>query len=87
MIRIHLKNVGKILSSFVERIDETHANARQAWVEMGQPGSLTPDQVNALELASSLAKEQIHIIHERNSAFIEIDMPPQGTACITLEIE
>ncbi len=25
----HLKNLGKILSSFVERIDDTHANARQ----------------------------------------------------------
>jgi xylan 1,4-beta-xylosidase len=87
MIRIHLKNVGKILSSFVERIDDTHANARQAWLEMGQPSSLTPHQVNALELASSLIKEQMHIFFEENAAFIEINMPPQGTACITLEIE
>jgi xylan 1,4-beta-xylosidase len=87
MIRIHLKNVGKILSSFVERIDDTHANARQTWLEMGQPSSLTPYQVNALELASSFVKEQIHIIYEEKSAFIEIAMPPQGTACITLEIE
>jgi len=87
MIRIHLKNVGNILSSFAERIDDTHSNARQAWVEMGKPGTLTPDQVSALELASSLVKEQIHIIYEGNSVFIEINMPPQGTACITLEIE
>jgi xylan 1,4-beta-xylosidase len=87
IIRIHLKNVGEILSSFIERIDDTHANARQAWLEMGQPSSLTPDQVSALELASSLVKEQIHIIYEGKSAFIDINMPPQGTACITLEIE
>lgn len=79
--------MGKILSSFVERIDDTHANVRQAWLEMGQPSSLTPDQVNALELASSLIKEEIHIVYEGKSAFIEINMPPQGTACITLEIE
>ncbi len=86
MIRIHLKNVGKILSSFVERIDETHANARKAWVEMEQPRTLTQEAVSALELASSLRKEPIHIIREKKSAFIEIDMPAQGTACITLEI-
>jgi xylan 1,4-beta-xylosidase len=85
-LRIHLKNVGKILSSFVERIDDTHANARQAWVEMGRPDSLTPGQVSALELASSLVKEPIQVVHEQDSAFIRITMPPQGVACITLEI-
>jgi xylan 1,4-beta-xylosidase len=87
LVRVQLNNPGKVRSSFVERIDDTHANARQAWVEMGQPGSLTPVQVSALELASTLVKEQIKIGGEPDAVFIEIDMPPQGCACITLEIE
>ena len=85
IIRVHLKNAGTVLASFVERIDDTHANTRQAWVEMGQPDSLTPVQVNALELVSVLIKEPIQIIQEQGDVFVEISMPPLGTACITLE--
>ena len=85
-ISIQLKDAGKVLSAFIERIDDTHANARTAWEEMGKPDSLTPVQVTALELASELIKEPIQINYEQNAVFVAVYMPPQGTACITLEV-
>ncbi len=86
VIRIHLKDVGEILSAFIERIDDNHANVRQAWVDMGQPPSLNSQQVEALEIASLLVKEHLQIVVEQEAAFITITMPLQATACITLEI-
>ena len=47
---------------------------------MGKPNSLKPDDVKALELASSLIKEPIHIIQNRILLYIEIAIPPQGIA-------
>jgi len=76
-----IKNPG---SCFIERIDDNHANARQAWIDMGQPGSLTPAQVMALELASAMVKEPFELKYEQGAVFIELSMPPQGSACITL---
>jgi len=86
-VKIQLKNIKKILSSFTEIIDDHHANARQAWQDMGQPESLTLLQVNALELASSLRKEPCEINDEPGSVFVEVCIEPQGTICITLETE
>lgn len=86
IINIQIEDVKKILCSYIERIDETHANARNAWVEMGRPNYLSFEQVNLLESASSLMKEQVSVFKKNNSIFVEIEMPPQGTACITLEV-
>lgn len=87
MIRVQLDNIKKIKTSFIERIDEDHANARQAWTKMGKPGSLSPTQVTVLELASSLTIEPFATTHEKDSVLIEVAIPPQGIAYITLEPE
>ena len=85
-ISLNITNVGVVLSSFIERIDDTHANSRAAWEDMAKPQSLTPAQVNALELVSELVKEPIQITNEHDAVTIAVVMPPQGTACITLEV-
>jgi xylan 1,4-beta-xylosidase len=85
LVTIQLNQISNILSSFIERIDEMHANARKEWVEMGKPDSLSKDQVSALELASSLVKEPLQVETKGDSALLKITMPPQGTACVTLE--
>lgn len=85
-VNIRISGVEKTGACFIERIDDSHANARQAWTDMGQPGSLTPSQVMLLELASSLVKEPFAFKHEQDTVFIELSVPPQGTACITLEM-
>jgi xylan 1,4-beta-xylosidase len=86
-IQIQLTNVKNVLSSFIERIDDTHANATKAWIDMGRPGSLSPAQVNELEQVSLLIKEPFEIKNQQGTLFIEVTIEPQGTACITLETE
>jgi xylan 1,4-beta-xylosidase len=85
MVQLRLENPGNILSAFIERIDDTHANAREAWVKMGQPGSLSPAQVQELEAASLVTVEPIGFTVEAEFVHLEFAMPPQGIAFITLE--
>jgi xylan 1,4-beta-xylosidase len=88
-ITVQLKSdkIPHIKNSFVERIDDYHANATQAWIEMGSPQSLSAAQVAELETASLLLKENIDINYQDNNILISIEIPPQGVACITLETE
>ncbi len=84
-VHIVLQMEEKVVNSFVERIDETHANATNAWIHMGSPGSLSPAQVVLLEKSSSLIKEPFSIKSQGKTVSINIDIPPQGIACITFE--
>ncbi len=84
---MQLDDIKKVKSSFIERIDDDHANARKAWMDMGSPGSLTPNEVSTLELASALIMEPFATTQEKGSVFVETTVPPQGVAYITLELE
>jgi len=85
IVKLAINNIN-IKAAFVERIDEDNANAHKAWVEMGQPGSLSQTQVAALEAASLLTKQAIPVTKVNNTISIEITLPPQSVACITLEL-
>jgi xylan 1,4-beta-xylosidase len=87
LVKVQLDNIKKVKASFIERIDDDHANARKKWTDMGSSGSLTANDVSALELASSLVMEPFPIRQEKGSVFVELMMPPQGVACITIELE
>lgn len=54
---------------------------------MGSPGSLKPDEVSALEIASALIMEPFAMKEVKGSVFAEVTVPPQGVAYITLELE
>jgi xylan 1,4-beta-xylosidase len=84
-VSISLDGIAKIKSAYIERIDSSHANANQGWIDMGKPNSLSPQMVQALELKSLLVKEQIEVPYENNTAIIELVLSPQAVACITLE--
>jgi xylan 1,4-beta-xylosidase len=86
MVRLTLSGVKTIRTAYVERIDDDHANARRAWMEMGQPDTLLPRQVAALETASALIKAPIAFKASGDVASLEVAMPAQGTALVTLEL-
>lgn len=87
LIKVQINHIARVKKAYVERIDDTHANAYASWIGMGKPGSLNPDQVHALELASALLEEPILFKFENNSVSLEIELPPQGVALITIETE
>jgi hypothetical protein len=54
---------------------------------MGSPGSLTANEVSTLELASALIMEPFATRQDGGRVFVEITVPPQGVAYITVETE
>ena len=68
----------------LQRVDETHANALAAWLEMGSPTYLSEAQLASLHAASCLTREQLPLTLEGSSAALTITLPPQGMALITL---
>lgn len=84
-VRILLDNSLTIKGAFVERIDDSHANATVAWEAMGKPGYLNSDQVAQLEMVSSLTREVLAVTTDNGAVRLDIEIPPQGTALITLE--
>jgi xylan 1,4-beta-xylosidase len=87
LVKVQLDNIKKVKSSFIERIDDNHANARKSWTDMGSPGSLTANEVSTLELASALIMEPFATRQDGGRVFVEITVPPQGVAYITVETE
>jgi acyl carrier protein len=93
-IDIEDEDVEKILTvqdaiDYVEKrttAQPPRANARRAWMEMGQPQSLLPRQVEALEIASALVKRPAAFEATRGGAVFELAIPPQGTVLLTLEL-
>ncbi|HMG83040.1 MAG TPA: glycosyl hydrolase [Ferruginibacter sp.] len=86
VIKIQLNNIQQVKEVFIERIDDTHANTRQAWIEMGRPDSLQPEQVATLETISTLVKESLLFKFENNTVIMEVQLLPQAAALITIEM-
>lgn len=74
------------LSASIELIDEEHANARRAWVQMGEPERPLPHQVSVLELASALTPEPVALRTEGDAAILEFELMPQATALLTVQL-
>lgn len=81
---IRLTGISSVNAGYLERIDDSHANAYSAWKQMGSPDSLSFKQVAELETASELIKEPIDFILDGETISITLDIPPQGIACITI---
>ncbi len=74
-------------TALVERIDSDHANPKRAWTEMGEPDSLLPGQVVALERESRLVAESVAVHSGGNNGdtlSLTISLPAHSLACVTL---
>ena len=62
------------------------ANARRAWLEMGQPHRPLPRQVEPLELASALIAAPIRFDLDDKAATFELEVPPQGVLLLSVDL-
>ncbi len=85
--KITIKGIKNLKRTYLQRIDDNHANATRAWINSGKQGSLSKEMVKELTLKSKLIKESIPIKLKGSIAIFEIVIPPQAVACITLEID
>jgi xylan 1,4-beta-xylosidase len=72
-------------TAWIERIDEDHANPRRLWQTMGEPTYLSALQVEHLETASTLRKESQPWTYEQGNIDLDVALPPQSVAAITIE--
>jgi len=86
-VRVSIFEAPEPRAAFVERIDETHANPRAQWREMGAPDYLSALQVEQLQTASRVAREPHAWTYEDRVVQIEIELPPHAVAAITLEFD
>jgi xylan 1,4-beta-xylosidase len=86
--RVHVELAGAPapLGASVERIDDGHANAKAAWLRMGQPEYLSAGQVEELEAASRLVAEPQAWAYRDGAVHVDIELPPHGVAAVTLEL-
>ena len=73
------------LSSLVERIDQTHANRRRTWTEMGESTYVSALEVEHLKAVSRVVKEPIGWRYDGRTTHIGLDLPPHGLGAVTLE--
>lgn len=83
---VHLETTASVRTATIERIDETHANAKNAWVEMGAPEYLRPADVDGLHAASMLQAEPCEVASDDTGVHVTVDLPPNGVAAVTLEL-
>lgn len=85
-VRIEVPDAPPPRAATLERIDDGHANAKAAWVAMGQPEYLEQRQIEELEAASRLMAEPQSWHAEGGGIRFDIDLPPHAVAALTIEL-
>ena len=85
-VQVRLTDAHRPRAACVERIDEEHANAKRLWREMGEPKYLSAKEVEQLQAASRTVKEPQSWKYEERAIHLDIELPPQAVAAITVEL-
>ncbi len=82
----HVQGSRRAKGASVRRVDDTHCNSRQAWVDMGSPDYLDSTQAAELDQASQLRAEAV-AVNARDDGFdIRLELPPHGIAAVRVEL-
>lgn len=84
-VRIALMDAPKGCVATVQRIDDTHANAKRAWHGMGAPEYPSGAEAERLQAASRMVKEPHWGAEVNGSLTLDIALPPHAVAAITIE--
>jgi xylan 1,4-beta-xylosidase len=83
--RLRLTGAPRPRAVSVERLDAAHGNAKRSWSDMGEPEYLTAPQIEQLQQASQLVREPLEWQQLGQHLEMEISLPPQAVAAITLD--
>jgi xylan 1,4-beta-xylosidase len=83
-VRVRLTTASRPEGATVERIDEEHANPKRLWREMGKPAYLSLKEVEQLQADSRIVREQQSWKYEQGAIYLDIDLPPQSVAAVTV---
>jgi len=83
-INFTVKGTNGVRSIYLERIDETHANPRRLWIEMGSPTYLNKEHIHRLMEASELIKEPVIWTEDEDGVSFDIVIQPHSVVAISL---
>ena len=78
------KSDGANLAGDLKRIDDSHANPIDTWVQMGSPETLNDGQLAALSAASYMQTETISFQVHNGTVDLELTLPSMGIAAVNL---
>jgi xylan 1,4-beta-xylosidase len=85
-VAVHLATTASVRGATIERIDDTHANPKRRWLELGAPEYLQPVQVAELDAASGLRPDPHPITRDEAGIQVSLDLPANGVAAVTIEL-
>lgn len=86
-VLVHLGTPRRLRTAAITRIDDDHANAKRAWLAMAAPEYPSRAQVDILHAASALARAPHPVACDGEGIHVQMDLPPQGTAMVTLTLD
>jgi xylan 1,4-beta-xylosidase len=85
-VRVNLAHAPRPSRVSVERVDDTHANAKRRWQRSGAPEYLDATRLEQLHDASRLTRDACRWTWSKQRLDLEITLPPHGVALITVEV-
>lgn len=86
-IRIFLNHAPRPLAASICRIDGKNANAKNAWIRMGEPEYLSGKQVRRLQAASELKPQSLSYSYASDTIGIGFNLTPQSIAAVSLQLK
>ncbi len=84
-VRVEVADAPPPAGAWLERVDDTHANAKRAWQETGAPEYLHASQVEKLQEASRLVSVPVAREYAAGTVRVDFELPPHAVAALTLE--
>jgi xylan 1,4-beta-xylosidase len=84
-VHVQLTGAPPPRATFIERIDQDHANAKRHWQEMGKPEYLNRHDVDQLQQASALERQPYPCQYAEGTIHLEVEMPPDAVATVTIQ--
>lgn len=70
----------------LHRVDDAHANPKQAWIDLGSPMYPTSAQLAQLEQASRPGIQEVHLEAAEGGSTLKFSLPPHGVASVTIRL-
>lgn len=86
-VQVRLIHTEHPTAAEISRIDTDNANAKSAWLAMGEPDYLSAEQLQQLHIASELKPSALLWKYESNAITLEFVMPPQSVAALTVRFK
>jgi xylan 1,4-beta-xylosidase len=85
-VQVQLAQAPRPSRVWIERVDDTHANAKRRWQRMGAAEYLDAAQLEQLHAASSLKRTACRWNWSGHRLDVELTLPPHGVALVTAEM-